>query len=59
VRDGVVRALRVAMKLGLRAAVAWGGALRRGCTRLKARSIEERASVHGTGGREDGACPRP
>ena len=42
--------LRVAPQLGLGAAVAQDGALTRGCTRLRVRSVEERASVHGTGG---------
>ena len=48
--DGGVRALQTAAKLGLGAAVTWGGALRRGCTSLRGRSIGEKASVHGTGG---------
>ena len=42
--------LRTASKLGLGAAVTWGGALAKGCTKLETRSIEERASGHGTGG---------
>ena len=37
-------------QLGLRAAVAWGGALAIGCTKLIIRSVEGRASGHGTGG---------
>ena len=47
---GGVPALRMASKLGLGAAVARGGALARGCTRLRVWSVEERASVHGTVG---------
>ena len=47
---GGVRALRMALKLGLGAAVTWGGALTRGCTKLRGQSVEERASGHGTGG---------
>ena len=43
-------ALRAASQLGLGAAVARGGAVRGGCTILRGRNIEERASVHGTGG---------
>ena len=38
------------LKLGLGAAVARGGALKRECTKLISRSVEERASVHGTVG---------
>jgi hypothetical protein len=48
-RDGGVRALQTLAKLGLRAAVAQGGASTRVCTSLGVGSIEERASGHGTG----------
>ena len=45
-----MRALQTPAKLDLGAAVAWGGALAMDCTKLIIRSIEERASGHGTGG---------
>jgi len=45
-----MRALQTSVQLGLGAAVARGGASRKGCTRLRGRSIEDRASVHGTVG---------
>ena len=49
-RDGGVCALQTPAELGLGAAVSRGGALGRGCTRLRGRSVEEKASVHGTVG---------
>ena len=45
-----MRALQTSVELGLGAAVARGGALARGCTKPIVRGVEEKASVHGTGG---------